>query len=174
VSYQWRQGIQHGGVKADVAGAELERIRDDHDGRLEAPMVVVEARPKDAALHPAFEWDDKKAAEEYRINQARRIIRAIRIVGPESQPSDEPAYVHIKRVDGEVPYYQSARVAITNQDEWALAVEEVGAKFRSAGRALHDLERIANVKDKKGMVSLITVANRALTTAQQAIDKISA
>lgn len=30
----------------------------------------------DSALHSLFEWDDSKAAHEYRLEQARHIIRA--------------------------------------------------------------------------------------------------
>jgi len=174
MTYQWRKGSRTGGVDPTIAGAELERIWEEHDERLEPPVVVEESRPKAAPLHPVFEWNDKKAAEEWRNNQARQLIRNIRIVNPENAETDEPAYVHIRQVDAEAPYYQSSRVAVENPDEWSLAVEGVSGKFRAAGRALHDLEGMASEQQKDSAVSLITAATMALSTAQQAIEKINA
>ena len=42
---------------------------------LRAKDVVKFARNPETHLHKCFEWDDGKAAEEYRIDQARRQIR---------------------------------------------------------------------------------------------------
>lgn len=170
MTYQWRSGIRTGGVSAEVAAEELERIRTEHDGRLEPPLVVEAARPKAAPLHPCFEWSDKRAAEEYRYIQARNIIRSLRIV--HAAALDEPVYVHIRRVDRDPPYYQRAQVAIQNPDEWTLALEGVSNTFKSAGRALHDLELIAHRQDRRDDAALITAANHALVTAQQAIAKL--
>jgi hypothetical protein len=53
-----------------TALAELETSR----GRLTPSMVVNAARPKKHPLHPAFIWDDAAAAEEHRIDTARRLM----------------------------------------------------------------------------------------------------
>lgn len=39
--------------------------------------VVNAARPKASPLHEYFEWNDSRAAELYRINQARKIIQCV-------------------------------------------------------------------------------------------------
>lgn len=52
----------------------------DAHGELTAEMVVEEARPVDAVLHPFFEWDDSVAAELHRQEQARSMIRRVRFV----------------------------------------------------------------------------------------------
>jgi hypothetical protein len=39
--------------------------------------VVEDARPIDSPMHDAFEWDDSKAAIEYRLEQARHLIRSV-------------------------------------------------------------------------------------------------
>ena len=49
-----------GRVDAEVIYAELERIR--RHGGLVAERVIAAATPEGHALHPAFEWDDGKAA----------------------------------------------------------------------------------------------------------------
>jgi hypothetical protein len=47
------------------------------DGLVHPQAVVEAARDPASPLHALFEWDDAKAAEEYRIQTARTIIRSI-------------------------------------------------------------------------------------------------
>ena len=39
--------------------------------------MVDEARPIKSKLHPCFEWDDKRAAQKYRLHRARQLIGSI-------------------------------------------------------------------------------------------------
>ena len=65
---------------------ELDQLADDNGGVLRPQTVVEHARDETTALHNCFEWDDSVAAEEYRLEQARRIIRAqITHVGSEKK-----------------------------------------------------------------------------------------
>lgn len=60
--------------KAEKIAREVEALRRD-DGLIVPEDVVRWAREHpDSALHSQFEWDDGKAAEAYRIWQARRVI----------------------------------------------------------------------------------------------------
>jgi len=52
----------------------LEQIRVANGGILRPRNVVDEAEPKDHPLHPQFEWDNRKAADQYRVWQARHLI----------------------------------------------------------------------------------------------------
>lgn len=66
---------------------ELELIRKRHRGILRPADVVAFARDPQTALHAEFEWDDSKAAEQYRLEQARQIIRCVvRIVEEHTPP----------------------------------------------------------------------------------------
>lgn len=55
--------------------AELDAIADAHGGKLFPHDVVNAARNPNSVLHGCFEWDDSVAAEEYRLHQARKLIR---------------------------------------------------------------------------------------------------
>lgn len=55
--------------------AELRQISKSHDGLLNPVDVVAFARNKSTALHSQFEWDNRKAGEAYRLEQARHLIR---------------------------------------------------------------------------------------------------
>lgn len=81
-------------VDAQTAGEELERIASD--GELTPQRIVDESRPEDAPLHKCFEWDDQKAAEGFRRQQAR-IITCNLITDCTGEEDAEPvrAFVHI-------------------------------------------------------------------------------
>lgn len=71
---------------AEVA-RELEAIRKRHRGILRPGDVVEYARDQKTALHELFEWDDGKAAEEYRLEQARQVIRCtVHLIEDEQPP----------------------------------------------------------------------------------------
>lgn len=54
--------------------SELKRIAVEHGGILQPETVAERARPVSSPLHSRFQWDNSKAAHEYRIWQARQLI----------------------------------------------------------------------------------------------------
>lgn len=57
--------------------AELRRL--ERNGRLTPQRVVEAAKSKKSPLHEFFEWNDVVAAEAYRLDQARALIRTVGI-----------------------------------------------------------------------------------------------
>jgi len=55
----------------------LDGIADDHGGVLNPEDVVEYARPKASPIHDKFTWDNTKAANEYRLWQARQLISLV-------------------------------------------------------------------------------------------------
>lgn len=68
--------IRRGDV--EVIGRTLEKLKSQ--GPLTAEAVLAEAEDPKSVLHKYVEWDDNKAAYAYRLEQARRIIRAVEVV----------------------------------------------------------------------------------------------
>lgn len=62
----------------DLRG-ELQAIYDEHK-RLTPSLVVDAARDEAHPLHARFEWDNAIAGEKYRLDQARDLIRSVRVV----------------------------------------------------------------------------------------------
>jgi hypothetical protein len=60
-------------------GEALKAVTDQAKGKLTPKAVVEAARNNKSPLHKHFEWDDAKAAESYRLEQARELIRIIRV-----------------------------------------------------------------------------------------------
>jgi len=76
----------------EKAFRELEQIKSSHRGELHAADVVAAAKPKRHLLHSVFQWDDPLAANEYRNEQARRLIRSIRVVYKDAPGVETHAY----------------------------------------------------------------------------------
>lgn len=80
---QWRKGYP-GKIDAGVAHNEIEKIRKAHDGCVTPEDVVEKASATRNKLHPAFVWDDKAAAYEHRLAEARRMLGALHVVRKEA------------------------------------------------------------------------------------------
>jgi len=140
--FSYRPGSRVKGVAAEVAGAELERIHAER-GELTPPAVVEEARPDDAPLHPAFEWDDIKAATAHREWQARSLIRAVyvRAEGDDEEPP-APLFVHVTSED--TGGYQPVSVVVRDRDLFAVAMTELQDKLNMARRAVEQMQEAAD------------------------------
>lgn len=119
--FKWKIPL---GVSADAAAAELERIYDVHGG-IDPKTVVEESRPEGAVLHSLFEWDDAKAAEKYRVTQARFIIRNI----VQDEDTDE-GKVTVRSFHSTEKAYTPTSVILSDDELRNMLLE----------RALHELE----------------------------------
>ena len=88
-------------VRADpqLIGEALDSIRVESGGQLHPKMVVEGARDPKSVLHSHFEWNDAKAAEAHRMDQARALIRSIRVID-EDDDRARPAFLSIRADDG--------------------------------------------------------------------------
>jgi len=64
----------------DAQIAELQKLAMTGGGVLTPEAVVEAARHRSSVLHEAFEWDDKEAAKEHRLGQARSLISYVEVV----------------------------------------------------------------------------------------------
>lgn len=91
-----------GGDKADAQkiGEALAAISDRSDGYLVPHAIVEEARDKKSVLHQHFEWKDDIAAQKYRMDQARAMIRCINVASPSTESGVIRAFVSIREKSG--------------------------------------------------------------------------
>ncbi len=85
----------------------LDKIQRHNGGLLSPAAVVADATPDDSPLHDRFEWDDSKAGHEYRLEQARHIIRAVVAVvsGGNGSEITTRAFVSLSTAHGtDAPY----------------------------------------------------------------------
>lgn len=66
------------GIDPEKAVQELERIENIF-GKITPEIIVNASRPTDSPLHQYFNWDDEKAAEQWRMQQARILLNNIEV-----------------------------------------------------------------------------------------------
>ena len=84
--YQWSEGFNDLGKNARACADRLEAVRHDAGGVLYAQDVVADAAKDGSPLHPFFEWNDKRAAHAYRLEQATVLVRAIVVRRSKERP----------------------------------------------------------------------------------------
>lgn len=144
--YQWKPKSQVA-VEAQAAGERLETIRLRNRGSLTPAMVVKDARSEKSPLHPAFEWDDRRAAEKYRLDQASYIIRSIAVVvrnGDSEEPKVTRAFVSVTDEDDE-RQYTSVSVALTDPVLRAQVLEQATRELAAFEAKYSELEELAPV-----------------------------
>jgi len=71
-------------MKPDPVLDELRKIAKQHKGLLRPSHVVTAAADPASPLHQRFTWDDKRAAHEHRLWEARELLAQYWIVEPAS------------------------------------------------------------------------------------------
>lgn len=79
----WKQGSQYN-IDARIAHREVEKVAKACGGEASAEEIVKAATPAKNPLHGVFEWNDTVAGQEYRLEQARRMVRSIVVVRPDT------------------------------------------------------------------------------------------
>jgi hypothetical protein len=137
---------------AQRIGEALEAIRVAHAGSLHPQAVVQDAGDPQSVLHPYFEWNDAKAAYLHRVDQARALIRSIRVIDDGDQKS-RPAFLSI-RSDAGVAYRSiddvissadlRARLLVQAQrdlDAWTARYQELSEIVALVAPAREELRR---------------------------------
>jgi len=160
--------------------AELLRMMKTEDGMktLRASDVVEHARDKTSPLHGEFEWDNKKAGHEYRLQQARTLIRAVVVTAPgaDGKPVVIDRLIHVPPVQAEQPtptsregVYVRLSEIVTNQDKFARALMALVAAVNRAKAAAQEVQDAASGSADGDRLARIAMAITALETAGAAV-----
>jgi len=147
--YAWRNGarLQKGAhVPAQTVGERLEWLRGDGGGELTPETVVADARDPASPLHPLFEWNETEAAHQYRLSQARSIIRAVVVryrATPEGGPRSIVAFVNVK--EGDRRYYTATAVAMSDPERRGIVLRQAWEDFQALRRRYADLAEFATL-----------------------------
>jgi hypothetical protein len=139
---------------------------EDRDGRLVPETVVRVAADPGSPLHSQFEWDDGKAGHAYRIEQARRLIRAVRlIVITETRTISTVHYVRDpSRAEREQGYISVPRL----QSDHDAALAMLRLEFARAAACLRRAEDLA---DALGLRQEVVAVARRVERARRKIDR---
>lgn len=119
---------------------EMQAIFDEY-GYISPTLVLKAARNKESALHSKFEWDKDKAAFQYQLGQARRLIKIIEITYEGVQ--DKMVHIPIILSDGGTKEgkYKPIRAIVSQPDEYELALGEAIRFLKGANDAVELLRK---------------------------------
>lgn len=135
-SYQFAAGFRLKDLNANAVGAELERIA-AADGVLSPRVVWMRSRNRTALFHEHFIWDDAKAGKLYRDEQARYLIRSVRVIIDDRPPVR--AFYHITAEESQ---YVSLDRALTTGEILAEIVDEAISYLDAAREKLGEIEAL--------------------------------
>lgn len=129
------------GVSAEIVGLTIENLIAKH-GEARPDAVVDLARDPDSPLHPCFEWDDTKAAEAHRLDQARYILRAVVIVREDAPDTTIRAFVNAEREGG----WKTIEAVLADPTSRDLLLEQAKRDLEAFVRKYHALEELSGVR----------------------------
>jgi hypothetical protein len=89
-------------MKFENISQELRHIADMNGGFISPSKVVEFAKNPKTHLHVRFEWDDHIAAEQYRLQQARHLIR-LELTVIENSGIESPVRLYFSMEDDRTP-----------------------------------------------------------------------
>ena len=145
-TYTWAEGAQpyRKQIDAQAVGDALEHLQGT-EARLTPPVVVAAARAPESPLHVCFEWDDAAAAEKHREQQARDVLRHIRV---EMETADGPQHVHAFvhfSANGEPAGYTPIARVLSDTELYARACESAKKELAALARRYEVFRELRHV-----------------------------
>lgn len=151
--YTWRN-VRYP-VKAEDAGAELERIQEKY-GEITPQILLDESRPVTSVMHKCYEWDDSKAAEKWRLQQSRMIMSCLTVTyeGRE-EGSEELKTIEVRAFQNVSPERNGKFIHVKNAMESQEYRDEVIrralrelAEYRNKYASLSELSKVIALIDE--------------------------
>lgn len=147
---------------------ELEQLRQNNGGEFVAPAAVVEfaKRNKHAALHKEFEWNNTKAAHQFRLEQARHLIRLyINVIETEDGGIPARMYVSLEGDRKSTGGYRTLESVMTNAE----------LRNQLLQQALDELQRVRRkYQTLQELAPIFTAMDRVVRRTTQARTKMRA
>lgn len=147
--YEFAEGARlQSGAKlddADAVGQHLEMLREKCKGELTPKDVIDDAKNHNSPLHSFFEWDDGAAADQYRLQQARGLIRAVvAVITNDNEPATRmQAFVHVP--ESGAPHYRATDHAMSQERTREMVLRQAWKEFQAWKKRYQHLEELAEL-----------------------------
>lgn len=136
----------------------------DSKKAITASDLVEAARPASSPAHNAFEWDNKVAGHEFRLQQARRWLRTVTI----TYEAQEERLIHVPSItfEGEGEY-KPISVVVDNRNDYERAMAGVVSRLEAAKAAVEELSSAAKApKARKTAARVRKHVEQAISAAR--------
>ena len=144
--YKWKNYKYS--VPAEIVGKHFQKL-EKKEGTLTSQNVLESARSEKSPIHSLFEWDDTKAAEQYRLKQAAQLICNLTVeIETDDKPIECRAYMDVSEAKvGSFINVQSAFQSEESRDVvLRRALNELSA-FKTKYKNLLELQDVFDVID---------------------------
>ncbi len=144
VIYGWRAGSRVS-LDAQRVGEAIQKLTKRHNGVLEPGHIVDAARDEASPMHPHFEWDDATAAEAYREDQARELVRSLTVDVSKSNLETKPIRAFVNVDVGPDRGYVSTAVAMSSQELRKQVIERAWSELEAWRRRHAELTELGRI-----------------------------
>lgn len=148
--WKWSEGFRKPARLAQALGRELEILRSQNRGRpITARQVVERARPAGSPIHGLFTWDQRKAADLWRANEAREYMRhcVFIVTLPGGEPQEVPVTVSYGPGKGYLSGEDVLENPVTRERYLAQALNEAD-NWRARYRWIKELTEVFEALDR--------------------------
>ena len=126
-------------------GADAQKVYEElGDTDISAKEIVEKAKDPNSELHKCFEWDDKKAAEKWRLQQARVLICNLVFEIPDEEDTPVRAfYITTEKED-----YKPTKLILQQPDEYKILLNNAKAELQTFKRKYKILQELAEIFEK--------------------------
>lgn len=130
---------------AKIVGAHIEMLREKFKGEITPEDILADAKHDNSPLHSFFEWGDSEAAHQYRLQQARGLIRSVvAIYTHEDRPATRArAYVHVP--EPSAPHYREAGHAMSQKKTRQLVLQRAWRELQQWKQRYKDLQEFSEL-----------------------------
>lgn len=152
-------------TKRDAIAARVEKIASLNGGRITPDAVLQDAKSAKSPLHDQFDWDDSSAAQNWRLQQARELIRSIKVeITTESRTVSTVRYVRDPSAGEAQGYVEVAKL----RDDRTLAAEALAAEIKQANALV---ARARSLADALGLSAEIEMVAESVETLRVRLDE---
>jgi hypothetical protein len=126
-----------------IVGPVIECIATANGGKATPKAVLDAARVQSSPIHRFFEWDDAKAAEAYRLDQASYLIRSIEVQYT-GKPEDRVRAFHIVRSE-DASGYAPIGTILSSQDMTKQLIQRAKAELASWARRYQSIQHAVEI-----------------------------
>lgn len=144
--YKWKNYKYS--VPAEVVGKHFQKL-EKKEGTLTSQNVLESARSEKSPIHSLFEWDNTKAAEQYRLKQAAQLICNLTVeIETDDKPIECRAYMDVS--EAKVGSFINVQSAFQSEESREVvlrrALNELSA-FKTKYKNLLELQDVFDVID---------------------------
>lgn len=136
ITATWKRGFE-GFHKADA-----QRVADEimAIGASATPQQIVErAKDPNSELHRCFTWNDTVAAEKWRLEEARTIVRHL-VIEDKSKDKEAPEIRYFHRIDS--GGYRQAEMVFRKEDDYKKLLQQAYADLQAFKRKYSSLSEL--------------------------------